>query len=958
MFSSRSKKLFLKISLVPSVTIFFLLFFPISQAQAEGRSWDDSTPATASGKENCKCGYVGEAKEESIHLFVPIPGVTDACGYLCDVDGNGQANLLDYVVTMYKFLVGIACLVAVFMIIWGGYGWIFAMGNASKISEAKETIYSALVGLVLAVVSVQLLKTINPQLTNVTFPDIETIGRVSNRSDFCKSEDIFSYSEAQFNTPLLLDFLSASKEGVRLQADHIIKEENLKIGTDNHAFMQCDGVAQSYKIDGDNPPGPEMVIARALYSQPSAQDIIGEVSANDRLIFGIECFYGLCDPEYSSPEAAIENKGTLISFVKKTFNGKLNQDGGKFIVAAKIGPGDVIATESTEAGIGGACWGNQCSVISPSLNTNAGGVQDTLIDPWTDSQEARICARRQGYINACTPLRGICESLPKGACDQFDQIMVQSLGSKALSFGCGLRDAPFGWAVEGSIRPDDMVGSALSMFSDNTDKCYLGTKFSCPVGWKLDTAFMGNPAAENVCWRYKDKNKGTTELKKCVSPEGHVAVAPILNGQYALEQVTGVCCQPPTGHEKYQCFTTFDYSDKMFGPLAMGTPFFFNKSTYVRWDKVWDDQSPYRECKGQVAGKDCIVYAYNPANTKKYGNGKCQNITCNGNNCLGGNDKALCVSSDYPVKVCYRGSVDGIVFASSQECEDSNTVSLVDAAKNLKRDCYPYVVHKEYPCYQGVIAGGGLGSAAGSSEEQAERDVADQQTSASSVSQAAKNMDTAIVGDIESNVNQSFAVGQTIGRYPVPLDACMFTQAIIAAESSGNKNATHKNDNGTCDCGLMQVNIGVVAGDDCGPACTASGFMPPAANIIEGTGRLIEFFSGCGDSLATSCNKAKTAGEFVPYALQNYRGGKGATKISKDCGPATKGGNDKACTDYGDTCFYNKNAGTDYYATKAECPIDAAGYAGVPSYVKAIQTVYWELSTLNNSNSTRVANCP
>jgi hypothetical protein len=56
----------------------------------------------------------------------------------------------------------------------GGFQWIFAVGNPSKIGAAKGIIASALVGLFLALGSVMLLKTINPDLVTLSSLTIET----------------------------------------------------------------------------------------------------------------------------------------------------------------------------------------------------------------------------------------------------------------------------------------------------------------------------------------------------------------------------------------------------------------------------------------------------------------------------------------------------------------------------------------------------------------------------------------------------------------------------------------------------------------------------------------------------------------------------------------------------------------------------------------------------------------
>lgn len=72
-----------------------------------------------------------------------------------------------YVGGLFKFFVGIAGILAVFMMMYGGTQWIFSGGNPAKISAAKEPIFGAITGLLLALGYYSLLYLINPQLVNL-----------------------------------------------------------------------------------------------------------------------------------------------------------------------------------------------------------------------------------------------------------------------------------------------------------------------------------------------------------------------------------------------------------------------------------------------------------------------------------------------------------------------------------------------------------------------------------------------------------------------------------------------------------------------------------------------------------------------------------------------------------------------------------------------------------------------
>ena len=85
-------------------------------------------------------------------------------------------DLNELVAWFYYFIVGIAGLAAFGSLIWGGFLWLTSAGNASRISEAKERINSALWGLILILASYLILKAINPELVTLNLPSpLETL---------------------------------------------------------------------------------------------------------------------------------------------------------------------------------------------------------------------------------------------------------------------------------------------------------------------------------------------------------------------------------------------------------------------------------------------------------------------------------------------------------------------------------------------------------------------------------------------------------------------------------------------------------------------------------------------------------------------------------------------------------------------------------------------------------------
>ncbi|MBI4280626.1 D-alanyl-D-alanine carboxypeptidase family protein [Candidatus Uhrbacteria bacterium] len=96
-------------------------------------------------------------------LQVPFPGV-QLSSVFADQANLYVSYLPEYIAAGYSYLVGIAGILAAVMIMYGGTKWIFAGGDSSKITTARETIVHAVIGLVLALGSYLILFSINPDL--------------------------------------------------------------------------------------------------------------------------------------------------------------------------------------------------------------------------------------------------------------------------------------------------------------------------------------------------------------------------------------------------------------------------------------------------------------------------------------------------------------------------------------------------------------------------------------------------------------------------------------------------------------------------------------------------------------------------------------------------------------------------------------------------------------------------
>ncbi len=67
--------------------------------------------------------------------------------------GLGEADLESTVINLVRFVLGFLALVAVIVMIWGGFQWMTAGGNDEKISTAKKLITNAVIGLIIVILS-------------------------------------------------------------------------------------------------------------------------------------------------------------------------------------------------------------------------------------------------------------------------------------------------------------------------------------------------------------------------------------------------------------------------------------------------------------------------------------------------------------------------------------------------------------------------------------------------------------------------------------------------------------------------------------------------------------------------------------------------------------------------------------------------------------------------------------
>lgn len=102
-------------------------------------------------------------------LLVPLV-VTADYTYTPMENIPGFENISDfpgYLLAIYKFGIWTVGIVALFMIIWGGFMYLTSAGNTSRMDSAKTVIFDAFYGLIVALAAWLILFVINPDLVKV-----------------------------------------------------------------------------------------------------------------------------------------------------------------------------------------------------------------------------------------------------------------------------------------------------------------------------------------------------------------------------------------------------------------------------------------------------------------------------------------------------------------------------------------------------------------------------------------------------------------------------------------------------------------------------------------------------------------------------------------------------------------------------------------------------------------------
>ena len=111
-----------------------------------------------------------------LSLFI-VPIAADAQGIISNgfnragaIGGDelGTAELEDVIIQLVNVLLGFLGIIAVVIILWGGFLWLTAGGNEDQIGRARSTIIAGIIGLAIIIASFAIARFVVGSLTSAT----------------------------------------------------------------------------------------------------------------------------------------------------------------------------------------------------------------------------------------------------------------------------------------------------------------------------------------------------------------------------------------------------------------------------------------------------------------------------------------------------------------------------------------------------------------------------------------------------------------------------------------------------------------------------------------------------------------------------------------------------------------------------------------------------------------------
>jgi TRAP-type C4-dicarboxylate transport system permease small subunit len=102
-------------------------------------------------------------------MALPIASYAATTFSIVSIDvGLGTADLKDTVLNVIRLVLGLMTLVAVVLIIYGGFTWLTAAGNEENVEKAKKIISAAVIGLIIILLAWAIVIFVAKTTANVT----------------------------------------------------------------------------------------------------------------------------------------------------------------------------------------------------------------------------------------------------------------------------------------------------------------------------------------------------------------------------------------------------------------------------------------------------------------------------------------------------------------------------------------------------------------------------------------------------------------------------------------------------------------------------------------------------------------------------------------------------------------------------------------------------------------------
>ena len=907
--SQRHIKVILFFLIIFALQAVLLLVLLLTPARAFSQSIDANNAAS------CPCG----SYKDTVKLFIPVPGITDGCGYICDVTGEGTANIVDYIIAAYRFLVGLAAVVAVVMIMVNGYRWIFAAGNSSQIEDAKGGITSAVVGLTLALVSVQLLNFINPRLTDFdpNF-DPESVRRVE--SQLCTANDLV-FLDADKAGALYTEYTTAVKEN--RQMDQSLVQESL-----------------AYSLDWGNSQISELECSSAK-PEFKAAIIVSETEDNaspPKKTLLVDCFMGLCDAKYAGEEYSNTWKDRISTLVSvKGYNTQTPYPEGQITVEP--------SSSNSVSTVGGGCFGSYCSDPATLCMADPGNGQVSCMSPkmYCESQKSDMCAVANDYIQSLYANNP--EVLGGYQCGKKERGLAPDYCVWGLSLFC----PPFYEQKACSACADPDKEPDKACIEPGAVVAASGADEICCVTQKADNTLHAYYEDNSVPFIKDDKYAIVKEIinKDGTYMYGNDIYKEYTESKYYCDRNQDQCSSDNKVASKYSsCMQEKIPEDlaKRFPPQNQGVRALCWNNTnvpveacYVGYVEINDTKGLWEEGKTFKTLADCDQYLKNYPQSCSFvqkkcklqllPHGICENMKDLGGDSLdpmfmGGRSKSDLFQGATPE--CLKSSSSssgGTSVAYSQEIES------VVTATNLSQLLQSQVITLN-DTYSPIAT---ANAATGIDACRLVQAIIDQESSGKSTACAARKDDTA-----------ANYIGVACGLMQVYVDFSNNPEPV----NSTTKDAV------------------------CNTHCTTpTNYFDPGTIIKNGVDMLIKYVQNPCPSTnppnTSSCKKAMSDRTFLAsrykYALVAYNGGQGANELSgynkgslTKCPPTDTGvgaccaTQNEYCSsnivknDSRGRCFINFTDATTY-PTKTECPQDRGGLQQSYDYVSKVEQKYRDL---------------